>query len=347
MSLQFSRHTQQIVYAAVISLTVVVVAVLLGIAAEHLFLPTISVLLVLQLALVVVAIVANRTISVAASVLCALAFNYFFTVPRYSFKMNEVEDIINLMVFLLIALLTKAFADSFRDQREALRQAENRSNILLSVSHDLRTPISSIMGALSAYQNYQDKISVAEKNQLIDGALEECHRLHRYIENLLQATKLKFGQQTLLKTQEDLASLVGDVIARFDSPRVSIEVQPPLTPVSVQKSLLEQAIYNVVDNALRFSPADAGVQITLASDNDVSRIIISDHGPGIDENEAQKVFELFYSSRIGDAGQGGSGIGLTVAKGIIDAHGGNIHLRNSSQGCTVEIRLPNHGAEHD
>lgn len=313
---------------------------MLAIALENFLLPKTGVLLLLQLALVIISITNSRLTTTLSSLACALVFNYFFTAPLYTLHMTDAADITNLMVFLIIAWITSEFSIRYRKQNEALRHAELRSNILLSISHDLRTPLSSIIGAISTLKEYQNLIDDEAKEKLIDSSLQESHRLHHYIENLLQATRIHHGQIKLAPQRQSIWPVIESVRHRLGDDKISIDKTTTLPEVSIQQSLMEQAIFNIADNALRFSPTRQTVQI-LCSVNDKSlEIRIVDQGPGIPIDQQELVFDLFFSTRKGDVGAGGSGIGLTVAKGIIEAHEGCLSVERTMQGCTILISLP-------
>ncbi len=322
-----------------IAFVIVSAACFLSYALNFWFLPGQGVLLIFQLAVIITALPGNKRSAIFAGVLSGVTFNYFFTTPRFSLHMSNIDDIVNLLIFLIIAVITSYLAAFYRTQQEALKRAELRASILMSVSHDLRTPLSTIIGTLSTLQAYEDKLPKQEKAELLSGALEESHRLHRYIENLLQATKLQQGIK-LNAVYLDVSNIVNKVVTRFTSNRLKIVQTDDLPMVYASAYLLEQAIYNVVDNALKYSPKETTVTITcLARDNTVV-IDILDLGPGINGKDKNAVFDLFFSTRQGDSGEGGTGIGLTVAKGLIEAHKGSISIQPASKGCTVRIILP-------
>lgn len=304
------------------------------------FMPKLGTLLVLQLAVVTVALLKERPSAILAGVLGALVFNYFFTEPRYSFHMTELDDIVNLMIFLVIALITSQLAVYYRSQQEALKKAQLRSSILLSVSHDLRTPLSSIIGTLSTMQEYGHRLTPAEQQELLTAALDESHRLHRYVENLLQATKLQHGELRLNLSEQSIMQVINAVTERFASPRIQVQFDRPLPQVKVREYLLAQALYNLIDNALKYSPQGSPVLIRVSADSQWLSIQVSDQGPGIPLRTRDKVFELFYSTRQGDAGEGGTGLGLAVAKGIVEAHGGRLEILPVDTGSTFAVRLP-------
>ncbi len=329
-----------------ISLLVITACLLLAILLDHLFLPKSGILLVLQLGVIILSIVGSKAIAIMSGVLSALVYNYFFTEPRYSLHMTDAEDIVNTLVFLTIAFITSHFAYFHRTQREALKQAELRTSILLSVSHDLRTPLSGIIGTLSTYQEYQQQLSAEERDELLNGALEETHRLHHYIENLLHVIKLQNNKIKLMPTTQPIWPILLKVKERLDNPRVMIEKISNIPEVNVQDTFLEQAIYNLVDNALKFSPEKSTVRVQVFNDAYKVRILVSDQGPGIPPELREKVFDVFYSNRSGDAGEGGTGLGLTVARGIIAAHNGTLKALPTTEGCTMEISLPISETEH-
>lgn len=302
------------------------------------FLSNLGTLLILQLGVVTVALVSEKPSALFAGALSALSFNYFFTQPLYSLHMSELDDIVNLFVFLVIAVITSHLATYYRSQQEELKQTKIRSSILLSVSHDLRTPLSTIIGTLGTLQNYHTKLSEQEKSELISAALEESHRLHRYVENLLQATKIQHGEISLNTEIYDLHSLFDALQNRFGSQRLILQLPQQLIPIMASMSLLEQAFYNLIDNALTYSEGD--VIISVQHNNNSANIYVIDLGPGIVQSKQEKVFDLFYSTRQGDSGEGGTGLGLAVAQGIIHAHNGRIRFVPVSRGCKIEVNLP-------
>lgn len=328
----------------VFALLIVCTAAAFSFTLDAWFLPTQGTLLILQLAVVITALAGNKQSAIFAGVLSGLIFNYFFTTPRYSMHMSDIDDIVNLSIFLIVAVLTGYLAAFYKAKQEALEKAELRASILMSVSHDLRTPLSTIIGSLGTLQEYQDKLPEQEREELLKGALEESHRLHRYIENLLQATKLHQGIK-LNGVSQPLLPIVNNVIKRFESDRIKVSFTDKIPNVTASGYLLEQAIYNVVDNALRYSPVELPVIIRIAVDGSLVHLYVIDEGQGIARAQKEAVFDLFFSTRTGDTGHGGSGIGLTVSRGIIEAHHGNIAILPRDKGCTVRISLPRNGSE--
>ncbi|EGT3628355.1 PAS domain-containing sensor histidine kinase [Morganella morganii] len=301
---------------------------------------TIAVLLILQLAVVAIALQCNANFAYFAAVFEATSFNFLFTTPRYSLQMFNLEDILNLTVFLLVALTTSKLAELYRRQQAALEQAQLRNSILLSVSHDLRTPLSTIIGTLTTLKEYMPKLSASQKTELIDSAAAESHRLHQYIENLLQATKLQHGALKFNLDEANLREVLQRTIARFQTaqPRIKINSEPELPPLMICSSLIEQAIFNVLDNALHYSPTSQPVTVNIYRHQDMLRIDIQDLGQGIAPSQKEAIFELFYRQH--PSTDGGAGLGLPVAKGIIIAHNGSLSAENVAQGSLIRIALP-------
>jgi K+-sensing histidine kinase KdpD len=307
----------------------------------------IAVLLILQLAVVVVALLCPPRWVYVVALFEALCFNFFFTIPRYSLEMFNGDDMVNLLVFLLVAVITSKLAELYQHQQSQLKQEQLRSRILLSVSHDLRTPLATIIGTLSTLKEYMDKLSEQEKSELLDSATLESHRLHQYIENLLQATKLHHGVVVPKKSEQSAVAIIHLVMERFrqQKSRLILHIDDRLPLVSVSSSLIQQAIFNVVDNALRYSPIDKSVTISIKSlgtDKEHPQIMIDvqDQGVGIEPDQSNSIFELFYSVDAFKRNDSGTGLGLAVSKGIITAHQGTIQSIPVEQGCLIRICLP-------
>ncbi|MFW9707283.1 DUF4118 domain-containing protein [Vibrio parahaemolyticus] len=330
------------------SAIVIVGAVVASWLLDQLFDSTAAVLLILQLAVVVVAFQCNSRFAYAAAVIEALSFNFFFTTPRYSLQMFRPEDIFNLVVFMVVAFITSTFADLYRRQQGELKQTKLQNSILLSVSHDLRTPLATIIGTLTTLNEYMPKLNDLERKELLDSATSESHRLHQYIENLLQATKLQHSTLKITKKDEPIANIVRDAVSRLPNytEKVSMNMDDAVGYLSVSRSLIEQAIFNVLDNAMRFSPENESVEVSLSKQGSSCVIDVRDMGIGIKAEDAEKIFSLFYSGVNNKSADSGTGMGLAVAKGIITAHQGEIQSMPVSEGTLIRIRLPlNQGAE--
>lgn len=326
----------------ILSAAVFVTALVVSLGLDHWLGSTIAVLLILQLSIVVIALQCHSRIAYVAAIAEAVSFNFLFTTPRYSLQMFHWDDIINLLVFIVVAVTTSQLAERYRRQQNALEQVQLRHQILLSVSHDLRTPLAGIIGNLTTFKEYQTQLQAKEKDELLDSAIKESHRLHQYIENLLQATKLQHGVVRIQKQQESIVHIVKSVIGRFSSSITSIEVvvNGVVSSVEVSRTLLGQALFNVLDNALCYSPKDKQVRVTIYQSQQNVVIDVYNQGQSLQPDEAERMFDLFYSGKEKRSDDSGSGLGLSVAKGVVSAHQGHIECVEVQKGCLIRISLP-------
>lgn len=221
-----------------------------------------------------------------------------------------------------------------------------RSALLSSVSHDLRSPLSSMIGSASSLANYSDAMSVEDRNSLLDTIQMEGERLDRYIQNLLDMTRLGHTGLTLHRDWIGVDELVGSATGRLlryqPGVKLQISIAPGLKPLWVHPALVEQALFNVLENAAKFSPAGENIDIDARLVEGKLRIDVRDRGPGIPEGERARIFDMFYSVERGDRGRHGTGLGLTISQGMIGAHGGSVEalLAADGRGTLIRITLP-------
>jgi two-component system sensor histidine kinase KdpD len=223
-----------------------------------------------------------------------------------------------------------------------LRDTEKLQTALLnSVSHDLRTPLVSIIGVLSSLQAEGMNLDDEAKTKLVKVAWEEAERLNHLITNLLDVSRVEAGAIRILKQASDVQDLVGTALEQLGNRTVArpIEVDIPINLpfVSVDFGLIVQTLVNIIDNALKYSPADSSIEIKARNIGNEIQIEIADRGFGIPPADLLQVFDKFY--RIEHPGSvAGTGLGLSICKGIVEAHGGRIVAENREGGGTV-IRL--------
>ena len=224
-----------------------------------------------------------------------------------------------------------------------------RNALLSSVSHDLRSPLASMIGAAGTLISYEQKLPPEERRELLEAILGEGQRLDRYIQNLLDMTRLGHGTLKLNRDWTDSAEIVAAAVTRLRKlfPDLRVETLAPGEPVLlyVHPALIEQALFNILENAARFSPPGEAVRVTVRGIEDLLQIDVSDHGPGIPEDERSRIFDMFYSVSRGDRtpqGTGpGTGLGLAICRGMIGAHGGSVEaLPGDGIGTTIRISLP-------
>ncbi|HDZ45657.1 hypothetical protein LCGC14_0097720 [marine sediment metagenome] len=247
-------------------------------------------------------------------------------------------------------LVAELNATRVSEENERLRSA-----LLSSVSHDLRTPLSSIIGAASSLIELKPQLNDDDQRELLDGILSEGERLNRYIQNLLDMTRLGHGTLKLERDWVSFDDLMNSAIKRLGQSLKHVVVRrlwsPSLPLLYVHPALVEQAIVNVLDNAQRFSPPGGELLIKASTTplEGQSALIISitDQGPGIPSELREQVFDMFYSGGDGDRSAHGSGLGLAICRGMIGAHGGSIKadIGEKGHGTSIIITLPLLGVE--
>lgn len=233
-------------------------------------------------------------------------------------------------------------------ETETLRRADRfRSALLNSISHDLRTPLSTVLGASSTLIDYGKTLTPAVRDDLILSIREEAERLNRYVGNLLDMTRLEGGALRLRTDWTDVRDVLGaaaDRVARRLGGRELIRDYPgELSLVRVDGSLLEQAIVNILENAIAYSPAEARIEMAAYEDRANVVISIEDEGRGIPTAELERVFEKFRRMEEPSDRNQGAGLGLSISKGFIDAMGGRIAAASpihGGKGTRILISLP-------
>jgi two-component system sensor histidine kinase KdpD len=256
---------------------------------------------------------------------------------------------------LLDALLDQAAvaverANLERHMREARVLAETeklRAALLSSVSHDLRTPLASIIGSITSLLSYGKSYAEPVRRDLMLTIQEEAERLNRFVGNLLDMTKLESGALELKRDWVDIAELLGAAVERirrqFGQRRIVLDLAEGLPMVRIDFVLFEQVVFNLLDNALKYSPPDSTVRAVAARAGDAVTIDVIDEGPGIPAADIERVFDKFHRVRQGDRQTVGTGLGLSICRGIAEAHGGSITARSpikGGRGTAMTIRLP-------
>jgi two-component system, OmpR family, sensor histidine kinase KdpD len=235
------------------------------------------------------------------------------------------------------------------ENRTATLSAETermRNALLLSVSHDLRTPLTTIIGSLSTMELPELNGKETSKRELSSIALTEAQRLDRFIENLLDMTRLELGDLKVTLSPVNMDDIIASVIQRartlLQNHNVSIALDQDLPPVEANFDLLEQAIFNLVDNAGKYCPPPANIHIRAFWDLGNIVIQIMDQGPGISKELSGILFQKFARAPFGDAGQSGTGLGLAITKGFVDAMGGSVSAENRTDQCgaVFTLKLP-------
>jgi two-component system sensor histidine kinase KdpD len=220
-----------------------------------------------------------------------------------------------------------------------------RNALLSSVSHDLRSPLASMIGSAGTLSGYWEQLPTEERNELLGAILGEGQRLDRYIQNLLDMTRLGHGTLKLNRDWTDAAEIVASAVTRlrklFPDLRVDTILPAETVLLFVHPALIEQALFNILENAARFSPPGEAVRVLVRVAGDRLFLDVIDRGPGIPEDERARIFDMFYSVARGDRAPQGTGLGLAICRGMIGAHGGSVEaLPGEGVGTTIRISLP-------
>ena len=221
-----------------------------------------------------------------------------------------------------------------------------RSALLASVSHDLRTPLTAMRGSIDSLLALGDAISRDDRHELLEGTRDEAERLDRYIQNLLDMTRLGHGALKLTRDWVAPADIVGSALNRLRALLAPYEVHTDMARelplLHVHAALIEQALINVLENAARFSPAHGRLEVAVGVSAAELFFAVSDQGPGIPPAEREKIFDMFYTAARGDRGGQGTGLGLAICQGMIGAHGGRIGVTEGidGQGTCITLFLP-------
>ncbi|MGV8961729.1 MAG: ATP-binding protein [Stenotrophomonas sp.] len=221
-----------------------------------------------------------------------------------------------------------------------------RSALLSSVSHDLRSPLAAIIGSADSLSSYAEAMDAGDRRALLDTILIEGERLDRYIQNLLDMTRLGHEGLTINRDWIGVDELVGSAARRLQryqpDVRLQLDIPATLAPIWVHPALVEQAIFNVMENAAKFSPPGAAVEVRARRVEGELHIDVLDAGPGIPDAERARIFDMFYSVERGDRGRHGTGLGLTICQGMIGAHGGHVQALpgRDGRGTLIRITLP-------
>jgi two-component system sensor histidine kinase KdpD len=244
------------------------------------------------------------------------------------------------------AIVRTRLVSDLEDARVTGETERLRSALLSSVSHDLRSPLASIIGAAESLDTYGRGMNEDDRHSLLETVRLEGERLDRYIQNLLDMTRLGHGGLTLNRDWIGVDELIGSAVTRLQryqpGLRFDIHVAEGLPPLWVHPALVEQALFNVIENAAKFSPAGDAIAIDARDVEGQLRIDVSDHGPGIPEDERKRIFDMFFSVERGDRGRQGTGLGLAITQGMIGAHGGSVEALPGydGRGTIIRITLP-------
>jgi two-component system sensor histidine kinase KdpD len=250
-----------------------------------------------------------------------------------------------------IAIERTQLASDLEQSRVLVESEQLRAALLSSLSHDLRTPLVSVLGAAESLLSEGERLEAPARSELAASILDEAERLNRFVQNLLDMTRLSYGalrpKLDWCEVRDLLAGARKRLTRVLDGRPVSFEVPADFPLLRVDAVLMEQVLVNLLDNAAKYSPAGAPISVECDAVGQQLSICIRDRGSGIAPADRERVFDMFYRARAGDSRTAGTGLGLAICRGLLQAHGGSIRaLANpDGVGSCLEILLPRIEAE--
>jgi two-component system, OmpR family, sensor histidine kinase KdpD len=291
----------------------------------------------------------GRGPAITAVVASILGHDLLFVDPRGTFSVARADEALGLVLLLFAALVTAQLADGARRGAERAREAavarrsdDLKTALLRAVTHNLRTPLASIKASVSGLRQPDAMFAEEDRAELLAEIEEEADRLDRLVTNLLDASRLEAGGVTLSAHPQDLSELIGAVVDRL-RPRLNgrsmcVEIPEELPPVPGDYTQIDQVVTNLLENAILHTPPGTAVVARAARAGSVVRVEIVDHGPGVPASERERLFRPFER---GQTRAPGSGLGLTIARGFVEAHGGRLWLEDApGAGSQFVFTLP-------
>ncbi len=285
---------------------------------------------------VVAAIRWGLVAGIASAIGGVAASAFFFYPPIFSFQVSNPNQVVDLSLFIFIAVVTSELASQLSEARVRARTEILRQALIDSVSHELRTPLVSIMGAATVLH---DAPALAANPQLKDLALvvrEEAERLNNDIQNLLDATRI--GSEGIHPRLDwaDPADIVNSAVercrARLARHRVELDVAESLPLIHVDSILVQQALVQILDNSRKYSPPDSAITISLHARGNTVDISVQDRGAGLTDNERLRLWDRFLRNERHAALASGSGLGLWIARAFVTANGGTVSASSEGAG---------------
>jgi K+-sensing histidine kinase KdpD len=310
---------------------------------------------------------AGRRAAITASLASFLAYNWFFVQPLHTLTVGDPDEWFALVLFLITAAITGQLASQLRDrareaaeraaetvhlyeererlreqatEAEVLRRADELKTALLgAVSHDLRTPLSSIIASAGSLRQPDVEWTTAERDAFLADIEGEARRLARIVANLLDLSRMESGTLRPERGWYDIAALVDDVLGRLRgltaTHHVHVDAPDDLPPVPLDYVEIDQVLSNLIENAVRHTPPGTNVWVDARRADAALAVSVSDDGPGIPADARQRLFDPFVRSGDRRGAPRGAGLGLAIARGLVEAHGGRIVADERPGGGTV------------
>ena len=283
-----------------------------------------------------------------AAILGVIGVNYVFTYPYMAFNFTISGYPLTIFTFLVVSLVTSALTTKTKEQDRLRLENEKvkmRADLLRSVSHDIRTPLTSIIGATSAVLE-NPNLSKAEQQALLTDARDDAQWLIRVVENLLSITRIGNDQAQISKEPEAAEEVLGEAVRKFRKrfPAISVEVHVPeeLLLVPMDPILIEQVLSNLLENAAFHGETTTHIVLSVQREKNCARFVVQDDGRGIPPQKLHYLFDgaLKCDESAPRDGKRNMGLGLSVCMAIVRAHGGTMEAKNTTTGAAFSFCLP-------
>lgn len=273
-----------------------------------------------------------------------IAVNYAFTFPYFALNFTIPVNFISGIVMIVISILTSALVTKLKQHEATKAEGERermRANLLRAVSHDLRTPLTTIYASSTTLLDNKETITEEQRDKIVVGIKEDSEWLVRMVENLLSITRIDSGTVKILKTPTVLEELIDSVVLKFKkrypTQRVEIEIPSDMIMIPMDAILIEQVIVNILENAVQHATGMTRLTLRVFTLGNRAIFEIKDNGCGIASDRLDTIFTGHYTSSddLADSQRRNAGIGLSVCATIIKAHGGDIKAENVKTGGAV------------
>lgn len=309
-----------------------------------------TVAFILLLIVSTIAMLYNLWPTLISATISALTWNFFFIPPKFTFHIEKTEDILMFLMYFVVASLNGVLTYKIRQIRRLAQMKEEKektlklyNTILNSLSHELRTPIATIIGATDTLQANNSKLNEENKNELLNEISTASLRLNKQVDNLLNMSRLESGTIKLKLDWCDINELIYDLVNQLkentQNHTLKIDLDSNLPLFKIDYGILEQILFNLIQNAITHTQPGSIIKIKADVNDKNLILIIEDDGEGFSEDEIKKAFDKFY--RLKNTKAGGTGLGLSIVKGFVEAHMGTVELKNiKPRGALFTITIP-------
>jgi two-component system sensor histidine kinase KdpD len=285
-----------------------------------------------------------------AATLSALLWDFLFIPPTLTFTVGTPEDRLLLAMYFFVALINGVLTIKIRDMERKIKLKDDNENAIKlyttlfnSLTHELRTPITAIIGSVDNLLSQSPRLTEKDKHELLEEISTAALRLHQQVENLLSMSRLESGMLHVRTDWSDINELIYKTLQRLEPQlkayKMIVEIPEHFPLFKIDFGLMEQVLYNLLLNVKQHTPAGTTVRIHVRHEEKRLILVVEDDGVGFPHTDIDKVFDKFY--RVKGSSTGGTGLGLSIVKGFVEAHGGIVKLeRLQEKGSRFTIAIP-------